>query len=183
MTFEDFLAGELDSLRRYARLLTGDRDTAHDVVADALVKAHVRWGKIGRMQFPAAYVRSMVTNGYLSRKRSWSERFISSTRSGELPELAVPAAARSVDDRDQLEQLLRALPQQQRAAIVLRYYFDLTDEAIASELRCSAGAVRTYISRGLRAIRERENEPGPGHESLLTPLPRVGRANPVGEHR
>ena len=183
MTFEAFLAGELDSLRRYARLLTGDRDVAHDVVADALIKAHVRWNRIGRMQFPAAYVRSMVTNGYLTKKRSWSERFISSTRSGELPERAVPVAARSVDDRDQLEQLLRALPQQQRAAIVLRYYFDLTDEAIAAELRCSAGAVRSYVSRGLRAIRERENEPGPGQEPSLTPPPRVGRANPVGEPR
>src|SRR3978361_1571384 len=64
LTCEAFLAGELDSLRRYARLLTGDRDTAHDVVADALIKAHVRWAKIGRMEFPAAYVRSMVTNGY-----------------------------------------------------------------------------------------------------------------------
>jgi RNA polymerase sigma factor (sigma-70 family) len=135
------------------------------------------------MQFPAAYVRSMVTNGYLSGKRRWSERFISSTRSGELPELAVPAAARSVDDRDQLDQLLRALPQQQRAAIVLRYYFDLTDETIAAELRCSAGAVRSYISRGLRAVREREHEPDRGPEPLLTPLPQVGRANPVGEPR
>ena len=45
MTFEEFLSGELDSLRRYARLLTGNRDAAHDVLADALIKAHLRLKK------------------------------------------------------------------------------------------------------------------------------------------
>jgi RNA polymerase sigma-70 factor (sigma-E family) len=183
MTFEEFLDGELDSLRRYARLLTGSRDSAHDVLADALIKAHLRWPKIGRMQFPAAYVRSMVTNGYISERRSWRSRFIAATRSGELPEIAVAQASRSVEDRDQLEQLLMGLPQQQRAAIVLRYYFDLTDAAIASELQCSPGAVRSYISRGLSAIRERENVPHRRHGEHLMSMPPQHRTNTVGDHR
>ncbi|MET3803679.1 RNA polymerase sigma-70 factor (sigma-E family) [Nakamurella sp. UYEF19] len=182
MTFEQFLFSELDQLRRYARLLTGNRDSAHDVLADALIKAHLRWNKIGRMEFPAAYVRSMVTNGFLSERRSWSGRFISSTVSGELPEIAGPQASRSVDDRDQLEQLLTELPQQQRAAIVLRYYFDLADDAIAAELRCSSGAVRSYISRGLTAIRQRESVSGRAAGGLLAPAPRTRRAHQIGEH-
>lgn len=182
MTFEQFLSTELDQLRRYARLLTGSRDSAHDVLADALIKAHLRWHKIGRMEFPAAYVRSMVTNGFISEKRRWTSRFISSTASGELPEIAGPQASRSVDDRDHLEHLLSDLPQQQRAAIVLRYYFDLADDVIATELRCSPGAVRSYILRGLTAIRGRENAPA-GPLATTLPLSRGRRPNQVGERR
>jgi RNA polymerase sigma-70 factor (sigma-E family) len=171
MTFEEFLSGELDSLRRYARLLTGNRDAAHDVLADALIKAHLRWNKIGRMEFPGAYVRSMVTNGFLSERRGWSRRFISATRTGDLPETAGPSVGGAVDDRDQLEQMLLGLPEQQRAAIVLRYYLDLPDDRIAAELRCSSGAVRSYVSRGLSAIRERETPSGQVHENELSPDP------------
>ena len=183
MTFDEFLATELESLRRYARLLTGSRDTAHDVLADALVKAHLRWNKIGRMEFPSAYVRSMVTNGFLSERRRWSHRFISATRTGELPEASTPPVDRSVDDRDQLEQMLLKLPQQQRAAIVLRYYFDLPDEKIAGELRCSAGAVRSYISRGLGAIREHETGSGPLQGLALSPAPGPLGTDKIGESR
>ena len=155
MTFEDFLSEQLEPLRRYTRLLTGSRDEAHDVLADALVKAHMRWSGISAMQYPTAYVRSMVTNGYLSERRRWVRRNVRPTRSGELPEGQVIDPARAVDDRAQLDQLLRSLPRQQRAAVVLRYYLDVPDGQIAEELGCSEGAVRTYISRGVSTLRER----------------------------
>ena len=155
MTFEDFLSEQMEALRRYARLLTGSREEAHDVLADALVKAHMRWSDIGRTEYPTAYVRSMVTNGYLSERRRWARRITRPTVSGEVPEGRVPDPARGVDDRAQLDQLLRSLPRQQRAAVVLRYYLDASDRQIAEELGCSEGAARTYISRGVAALRQR----------------------------
>jgi RNA polymerase sigma factor (sigma-70 family) len=56
-------------------------------------------------------------------------------------------------DRDQVWRLLRALPAKQRAAIVLRYYHDLSDADIAAALECREGTVRSLISRGLAALR------------------------------
>ena len=146
MTFEEFLAVELVSLNRYARALTGDRDLAHDVLADALIRAQLKWTRIAGVDRPGAYVRAMVTNGFFSHKRTWSSRFVRATYSGELPERGTPGGGGSVDDRDQLDQMLRTLPRHQRAAIVLRYYLDLPDRDIAVELRCTEGAVRSYIS-------------------------------------
>lgn len=182
VSFQEFLDADLDRLRRYARLLTGNRDAAHDVLADVLIKAQLRWHRIGRMEHPGAYVRSMVTNAHVSEKRRWSSRFISATTTGELPEGIGTAPQHAVDDRAQLDQLLSALPQQQRAAIVLRYYLDLSDQEIAAELRCTAGAVRTYVSRGLTAIRSRDSaaprsEVGPRLRGSTAPI-----VNPVGEH-
>lgn len=153
LTFEEFLAEQLEPLRRYARLLTGNRESAHEVLADALVKAHLRWSRIGPLEYRVAYVRSMVTNGYLSEKRRWASRAIGLTVSGDLPDRAVPGAQSAVDDWALLDQLLRSLPRQQRVAIVLRYYLDLSDQQIADELKCSVGAVRTYVSRGVATLR------------------------------
>lgn len=157
MTFEEFVNAELDGLRRYARLLAGGPDSGHDLLADTLVRAQLRWGRIGRMDSPGGYVRSMVTSGFLSERRRWSTRYIRTTATGELPDrpAVAPSAQHSVDDRDQLNQLLVSLPRQQRAAIVLRFYLDRSDTAIAAELGCSVGAVRAYISRGLATLRGR----------------------------
>lgn len=61
----EFLTVELAPLSRCARALTGDRDLAHAVLADALVRAQLHWSRIGSVERPAAYVRAMVTNGFI----------------------------------------------------------------------------------------------------------------------
>ena len=42
VTFDEFVGKELAALAGYARVLTGDRQAAHDVLADVLVKAQVK---------------------------------------------------------------------------------------------------------------------------------------------
>lgn len=161
MTFDEFLAAELTRLSRYATVLTGDPQRAHDVLADALVKAYASWDRIGVMQYPLAYVRRIVTSVYLSDGRRWAVRMIRPTRTGELPDVALPDPTGAVDEREHLAALLVALPPRQRAAIVLRYYLGYDNDAIATDLGISSGAVRTAVSRGLAALRiHADEEPG-----------------------
>jgi RNA polymerase sigma factor (sigma-70 family) len=49
---------------------------------------------------------------------------------------------------------LRALPAQQRAVVVLRYWEQLTQAETAELLGCSEGAVKSAASRGLARLRE-----------------------------
>jgi RNA polymerase sigma factor (sigma-70 family) len=49
---------------------------------------------------------------------------------------------------------LRNVPPRQRAAIVLRYYQDLTEAQTAEAMGCSVGAVKSQVSAGLRRLRE-----------------------------
>jgi DNA-directed RNA polymerase specialized sigma24 family protein len=56
-------------LVRFAGVLTGDAHLAQDLTQDALVRAHARWGRIGRMDRPDLYLRRMITNGFLSRRQ------------------------------------------------------------------------------------------------------------------
>lgn len=153
MTFDEFLAIELPGLGRYAAVLTGDRQRAHDILADALIKAHLSWQRIARMDHPLAYVRRIVTSTFLSERRRWSVRHILPTRTGELPDVAMPDPAEAFVEQEHVSALLAALPPRQRAAVVLRFYLGLDNAAIASELGITIGAVRTAISRGLSALR------------------------------
>jgi len=153
VTFEEFLDAELDGLGRFARVLTGDRQQAHDTLAESLIKVQVHWRRIGVMDRPLPYVRRIITNTFLQQKRSWVDRMFHSMSPEALPErLSAPQVER-VDDRSQLHELLQTLPRQQRAAIVLRYYLDLTDAEIADALGSSTGAVRANISRGFARLR------------------------------
>jgi DNA-directed RNA polymerase specialized sigma24 family protein len=48
---------------------------------------------------------------------------------------------------------LAEVPPRQRAALVLRYYCDLSVEETAEVLRCSPGTVKSQTARGLAALR------------------------------
>jgi RNA polymerase sigma factor (sigma-70 family) len=56
-------------------------------------------------------------------------------------------------DRDQLRQALAKLPTRQRAAVVLRYFHDYSDQQCADAMDCRIGTVRSLISRALGTLR------------------------------
>lgn len=173
MTFEDFLNAELEGLGRYAQVLTGERQEAHDTLAEAMVRVQLHWRRIGDMTYPLAYVRRILTNQFLQNRRSWASRMLRSTGPEAMPQLqAWDSGPQQVDDRSQLHVLLASLPRQQRAAIVLRHYLDLPDADIADALSCSEGAVRTYISRGLAALRLHGTDEA-GQRLAVTPTTRM----------
>jgi RNA polymerase sigma factor (sigma-70 family) len=57
-------------------------------------------------------------------------------------------------DRTAVVEALKALPQRQREALVLRYYADLSEAQIAEAMGISQGAVKSHASRGMSALRQ-----------------------------
>jgi RNA polymerase sigma factor (sigma-70 family) len=57
--------------------------------------------------------------------------------------------------RDELRAAPSALPARQRAAVVLRYYADLSEHQTGDALGCSAAAVRSMVARAMDSLRER----------------------------
>lgn len=153
MQFEQFLVTELPGLGRFAAVLTGDRQLAHDVLTDALILASARWSRIGGMDHPAAYVRRIIVTTFLSDRRRTARRRTHPTDDVAVFDLPNPDSSDRVHDRDEIHRLLARLPARQRTALVLRYYLGLDDVAIGVELGASAGAVRTLISRALAGVR------------------------------
>src|SRR4051794_28440060 len=154
--FDEFLREQLSSLVRFAGVLTGDVHLAQDLTQDALVRAHARWGRIGRMDRPDLYVRRMVTNGYLSWRRRWAVRTIQPVADAErLNRATAPDPALRLADQDQIVGLLATLSKRQRAVLVLRFYEGRGDDEIAAILGCTPGTVRSHVSRALAGLRAR----------------------------
>ena len=58
-------------------------------------------------------------------------------------------------ERSAVVAALRALPERQREALVLRYYGDLSEAQIASVMGISRGAVKSHTARAMAALRAR----------------------------
>lgn len=157
--FEEFVAARSRTLFRTAFLLSGNRETAEDIVQSALEKAYPRWHRICRTGQPEAYVRRIVVNlandAWRSRKSVVvhaldEEQFEARVRAGFPP---VPDLADRVAVRDALMCALRSLPFQMRAVLVLRYWEGLPEQEAAEVIGCSVGNVKSQSSRGLRRLR------------------------------
>jgi RNA polymerase sigma-70 factor (sigma-E family) len=127
---------------RLAAAITGSPETAQDLVQDAFVRLHGAWKRVHE---PRSYLRRAVVNACHShhRRRCLERRHASA---------ALPTASASLD-ADELADALDALPYRQRAALVLRFYSDLSDIDIAAALRCRPGTVASLIHRGLERLR------------------------------
>ena len=160
-SFEDFAVAEAGGLLRYATALSGDPDRAADVVQNVLIRAAPRWDRIGSMDFPLAYVRRMVTNGWLSDRQSWWSRRSTLTAPDQMPDQGGDDLATLHAERSAIESALEMIPKRQRAALVLRHYLGFDDTEIAAELGCAVATVRSLCSRGAAALRAQLDSRGP----------------------
>ena len=139
-------------LVRLAAYLTGDRDSAEEVVQDAYVKVLGRWGGLRDLDKGEAYLRQTVVN--LSRSRLRHRVVVERHATAPPPDAAsAESGAISELDRSAVLQALAELPRRQREAIVLRYYADLSEAQTAHAMGISAGAVKSHTSRGMAALR------------------------------
>ncbi|WDZ84995.1 SigE family RNA polymerase sigma factor [Micromonospora cathayae] len=157
MTFEEYVSSRGPALVRLARLLTGDEHRAEDLTQDVLSRAYLRWRRIARTDRPDVYVRRMLVNANTSwwRRRSSRELAVAGFADRPYPgDLGTETA-----ERDEMWRLVQALPDRQRAVLVLRYYEDLDDATIAQILDCSPVTVRTHAMRALTHLRARYGVP------------------------
>jgi RNA polymerase sigma-70 factor (sigma-E family) len=149
--FVAFVDAHSRSLFRTAFLLTGSRHSAEELLQDTLALLYPKWERVRAADSPPAYVRRSLTNRFVSSQRSPAAGDVAMW---ELPDQADSRdLAAAVVDRGYLWQLLGTLPERQRAALVMRYFHDLTDGEIAAGIGCRAATVRSLISRGVAAMR------------------------------
>jgi RNA polymerase sigma-70 factor (sigma-E family) len=136
---------------RLAYFLTGNRELAEDLVQEAFVRVA---GRFQHLRLPDAfdvYLRRTIVNLFTSHlRRSRLERAYVE-RHGTLP--PTPGGVDDAAGRDELWRALHLLPERQRAAIVLRFYEDLSERQAAEVLGCSTGALNQLVVRGMAALR------------------------------
>jgi RNA polymerase sigma-70 factor (sigma-E family) len=135
-----------------AYLLTGDRDAAEDLVQDAFIRLAGRFQHLRNAEAFPSYLRRTIVNLHLSRlRRIRLERsYITQQRGAEPAQSSAP----DITERADLWARLQQLPARQRAAVVLRYYEDLSEKESADVLRCSVSSVKSLVARAMETLRE-----------------------------
>jgi RNA polymerase sigma-70 factor (sigma-E family) len=149
--FSEYAHARAATLFRTAYLMVGDHQLAQDLLQEALVKTLMAWPRLHDRHDLEAYTRRIIVTTSISwrRRRSFHERPVEA-----LPERPDPDPADDVVTHDAVLAALRLVPPRQRAAIVLRYYQDLTERQTAEAMGCSVGAVKSQVSAGLQRLRE-----------------------------
>ena len=153
--FEDFAGSTTGNLLRTASLIVWDPSLAEDVVQEGLLKVARRWSRVRRMAFPAAYARRIVTNLAIAaaERHSMERAELAAGLCFEPVDAASRLALEKVDYQHDLDAALGRLAPRQRAALVLRFFDDLTEAQTAEVLGCSVGTVKSTCSRALDRLR------------------------------
>jgi RNA polymerase sigma factor (sigma-70 family) len=140
--FESFYIAHRDEVLRVLRRALG-ADRADDAFQETFLRALRAYGRLTHHEQLRAWVLTIARNVALDVHRR--------TRpTGELPEL------HHVDSEEpfvELAELTATLPPKERAAVVLRYGYDLDYAQIAEALDSSQDAARQAASSGVRRLR------------------------------
>jgi RNA polymerase sigma factor (sigma-70 family) len=140
-SFEDFYRQQWPGAMRLASFTAGSAAAGEDIVQDVFQRMYLSWGTLIE---PAAYLRVAVMNGCRSyhRKRK--------TEQGALPVLF--ARDGEMAPTGELDDLVSALPDRQRAVVVMRYWAGYSEAEIADAMGCRAGTVKSLAARAKQRL-------------------------------
>jgi RNA polymerase sigma-70 factor (sigma-E family) len=145
-------------LIRLAIVMLGDRGAAEDVVQDAFLGLYRHWTGLVDQGNALTYVRSAVLNRCRNalRQRGRSGRQEAGHReAGPRESMASESAEATVlvgEEHQRVLGAIRALPDRQREALVLRFYLDMSEEETARAMGISRGTVKSATSRAVAAL-------------------------------
>ena len=133
------------------RLLGGDRELAGDAVQEAWAEIVAGLGRLRDVRAFAAWAYRIVTRrcARLIDQAIRQRRLTAATEAGGQDE---PDPG-EVPDRERLRRAIRALPEEQRAAIALFHFEDLSIAEVAVALDVPAGTVKTRLMHARRKLR------------------------------
>ncbi|WP_063836887.1 SigE family RNA polymerase sigma factor [Phaeacidiphilus oryzae] len=161
--FDAFYAAAYRRLVGQVYAVTGSLAEAEDAVQEAFARAWQRWSRLNRGDGePEAWVRTVACRLAVSSWRKSVNRSFAHQRdyqrSGEVPGLS--------PDHLALVEALRRISPDQRLAIVLHHFAELSVEEIAAETGARPGSVKSRLARGRRALepylREQADDRGGG---------------------
>ncbi|MGW0062095.1 RNA polymerase sigma factor [Streptosporangium sandarakinum] len=154
----EVLVARYSALAHRTAAMLGAGDEAEDVVQEAFVKAYRHLGGFRRGAPFRPWLLRIVANETHDLTRSRGRRAELAAR---VTELGPPGASQSSEDaavatdrRARLLDLVRALPERERQAVVCRYFLQLSEAETAQVLGLPVGTVKSRTSRGLRRLRE-----------------------------
>lgn len=164
-----FLRGVERRALRMAELSVGSRDDALDIVQESMLtfvrnyrdKPSADWAPLFHRVLDSRLLDFHRRSSVRTRWLGWVERLVG--RDGEevdvvaeIPDPVSPPPWQHVADgetADALDRALRALPNRQRQAFLLRIWEGLDVAETARAMACGEGSVKTHLSRAMASMR------------------------------
>jgi RNA polymerase sigma factor (sigma-70 family) len=126
-----------------------DRDRADDLFQETFLRALRAYGRLEHGEHLRAWVFTIASNALVDAARR------------ERPTAALPFEPVAEDERPAVEELAPLtddLPPKERAAVVLRYGYDLDYDTIGAALGSNEQAARQAASAGVRRLRKEKEQ-------------------------
>ena len=138
-------------LMRALAFYTGDRELAMDLAQETMARAYRDWKKVAKLDAPAGWLHRVAFNLANSTfRRVRAERRSSERLGAQFVDVQHDA---DTSDTVTVRRLVAALPPRQKAALVLRYYADMSVGETAAVMDCAEGTVRALTSQALETLR------------------------------
>jgi RNA polymerase sigma-70 factor, ECF subfamily len=151
------LEAHIPGLRRFARaLVRGDRERADDLVQDSLERALSRWHLRRAEGDLRGWLFTILYNRFVSEQQRQRRRGVHNELT-EAIEAELPQLKGGQDEAIEHRDLLRAfaaLPEEQRAVLLLVAIEDLSYEQAARVMGVPIGTVMSRLSRGRERLRQ-----------------------------
>jgi len=146
--FERFYECHKDEVLGFLRRRAG-RDRADDLFQETFLRALRAYGRLEHGEHLRAWVLTIAANAVVDAARR------------ERPTADMSADPAGEDERPAVEELAPltdGLPPKERAAVVLRYGYDLDYDAIGAALGSNEQAARQAASAGVRRLRKEKEQ-------------------------
>ncbi|MBO4288732.1 MAG: RNA polymerase sigma factor, partial [Lachnospiraceae bacterium] len=142
-----------------------DEDTVFDIVQDSYMKAFAHLDSFQGGEKFTAWMKTIAANTARDWLKKQRPMLFSELNAGE--DMDEPAEARFVDERNEnlpewvieqeetkrlLREILETLPEDQRAAIGMFYYEELSVKDIAAAMGCTESAVKSRLMYGRKKV-------------------------------
>lgn len=133
-------------------LRVGRRDIAEDLAHESLIKLVKNWDRVRVMDNPWAWLATVAINQSISRWRRLAVAERTERR------LAVDETGPDHESLTDLLQVVAALPERQRTALLLRHHARLSVRETATAMGCAEGTVKSLTNRATNNLRATLNE-------------------------
>ena len=141
--------------------MLGEPESAEDAAQETFLRAYQNLHRYDQSRPFATWLLSIGAHYCIDRLRRRKLSVFSmdeENEEGAIFEIADPASpdpeVESVkrEDRDHLHHLLHYLDETDRAAVIMRYWYDYSEVEIAESLRLTVSAVKSRLHRSRRAL-------------------------------
>lgn len=152
--FFNDLEGEIPHLRRYARSLTKERDSADDLVQSCLERAISRSSQYQSGTNRRAWLFKIMYNLFISERRSQARVVRLQDSLDPDRHISVAASQHHSVELAQAAEALERLPAEQREVLLLVALEGMSYEEVAEIMEIPIGTVRSRLSRARETMRE-----------------------------